>query len=146
MGQIQTREGAACPFSRRLRTASGVKGPRPVQGGRVELEPTFCSRPRRQMMAPQQVGLTPQPPCSRPRPKEKRMRSPVRPRFLDWSGCRGRDLTTQVRSARRIQSCHVSRCHDPARSSRRRWRAAGHGDRQPIRSTAVTKAKKTGRE
>lgn len=34
-------------------------------------------------------------------------------RFLDWSGCRGRDLTTQVRSARRIQSCHVSRCHDP---------------------------------
>ena len=33
----------------------------------------------------------------------------------------------------------------PVRSSRRRWRAAGHGDRQPIRSTAVTKAKKAGR-
>ena len=57
--------------------------------------------------------LTPQLPCNRPRPKEKRMRSPVRPRFLDWSGCRGRDLTTRVRSARRTQRCHVSRCHDP---------------------------------
>ena len=67
-----------------------------------------------------QVGLTPQPPCSRrPRPKEKRMRSPVRPRFSDRSGCRGRDLTTRVRSARRIQRCHVSRCHDPGR-----WQAA----------------------
>src|SRR5262249_49351090 len=47
------------------------------------------------------------------------MRSPVRPRFPDRSGCRGRDLTTRVRSARRIQRYRVSRCYDPGR-----WQAA----------------------
>ena len=47
------------------------------------------------------------------------MHFPVRPRFPDRSGCRGRDLTTRVRSARRIQRCHVSRCHDPGP-----WQAA----------------------
>ena len=79
------------------------------------------------------------------------MRSPVRPRFPDRSGCRGRDLTTRVRSARRIQRCHVSPCRDPgpwqaalARSRTRRPtthpvhcsnngsdKAAGNGD-QPM--------------
>ena len=53
--------------------------------------------------------------------EQKRMRSPLRPRFPDRSGCHGRDLTTRVRSARR---------------------AAGNGE-QPIRSTAaITDAKR----
>ena len=59
------------------------------------------------------------------------MRSPVRPRFPDRSGCRGRDLTTRVRSARRIQRCRVSRCHDPgpwqaALARSRTWRPTTH--------------------
>ena len=55
------------------------------------------------------------------------MRSPLRPRFPNRSDCHGRNLTTRVRSARRIQRCHVCRCHDPgpwqaalARSRKRR--------------------------
>ena len=55
------------------------------------------------------------------------MRSPLRPRFPDRSGCRGRDLRTRVRSAERIQRCQMCRCRDPglrqlapARSKKRR--------------------------
>jgi hypothetical protein len=47
------------------------------------------------------------------------MRAPLRPRFPDRSSCHGRDLTTRVRSARRIRRCHVCRYHDPGP-----WQAA----------------------
>jgi hypothetical protein len=74
-------------------------------------ELTIYCRPLPQMTSPQQVRLAPFSPP--PRLKQKRICSPLRPRFPDRSHCLDQDLTTQVGSGQRIECRHLRR-RDPA--------------------------------